>query len=122
MGNASYRDLVVWQKGVVLATDVFNVARTLSYRDHQAIGSQMQRAAVSIPSNVAEGWARGRGRYYPLHVRFALGSEAELQTELEVAMRAGVISASVATPLLLQTAEVGRMLNGLLLSVSHSRR
>jgi four helix bundle protein len=82
----------------------------------------MQRAAVSILSNVAEGWARGKGRSYPLQVRFALGSEAELQPELEIAMRAGVISASVAGPLLQRTIEVGRMLNGLVLSVSRDHR
>jgi four helix bundle protein len=62
MTITSYRDLLVWQKGIVLATEVFKTAKALPYRDHQGIGLQLQRAAVSIPSNVAEGSARGLGR------------------------------------------------------------
>jgi four helix bundle protein len=117
----SYRDLIVWQKGVALATDVFTTARAMPYRDHMGIGVQLQRSAVSIPSNVAEGWARGLGRSYPFHLRVALGSEAELQTELEIALRARMITASVGERLLLQTAELGRMLHGLFDAVSATR-
>jgi four helix bundle protein len=104
MTLTSYRDLIVWQKGVV------------------GIGLQLQRAAVSIPANVAEGWARGAGRAYPFHLRVALGSEAELQTELEICVRAGVLSKPVGTSLLMQTTEVGRMLQGLLSSVEPKQR
>jgi four helix bundle protein len=121
MKTNSYRDLVVWEKGVALATEVFRTTRALSYRDHQAIGVQIQRAAVSIPSNIAEGWARGLGGGYPFHLRIALGSEAELQTELEIAKRSGVIAETVGDLLLVQTAEVGRMLHGLFDAVSVKR-
>jgi four helix bundle protein len=65
MTITSYRDLLVWQKGIVLATEVFKTAKALPYRDHQGIGLQLQRAALSIPSNVAEGWARGLGAHIP---------------------------------------------------------
>jgi four helix bundle protein len=87
----SYRDLVVWQKAVVLATDVYRLARGFERRD-RTLADQLQRAAVSIPSNVAEGWARGAGRSYRFHLRVALGSEAELQTQIEIAIRAGGVS------------------------------
>jgi len=119
MSINSYRELLVWQKGIDLATDVFRTARALPLRDHLAIGTQLQKAAVSIPANVAEGWARGPGRSYPFFLRVAIGSEAELQTELEIAIRAGVVGEAIGAPLILRTAEVGRMLNGLLSAVSY---
>ena len=84
-----------------------------------AIGAQLQKAAVSIPANVAEGWARGPGRSYPFFLRVAIGSEAELQTELEIAIRAGVVDEAIGAPLIVRTAEVGRMLNGLLSAVNY---
>jgi four helix bundle protein len=110
------------QKGIVLATEVFKSAKALPYRDHQGIGLQPQRAAVSIPSDVAEGWARGLGRSYPFHLRVAPGSEAELQTDLEICIRAGVLSEPVGESLLMQTSELGRMLHGLLNAVESKRR
>lgn len=113
----SYRDLLVWQKAVVLATDVYRLAREFERRD-RTLAEQLQRAAVSIPSNVAEGWARGPGRSYRFHLRVALGSEAELQTQIEIALRAGVVSPATGHGLLAQTSEVGRMLRRLASAVS----
>jgi four helix bundle protein len=118
MSITSYRELIVWQKGIELATDIFKTTRGLPPRDQWALGVQIQKAAVSIPANVAEGWARGTGRAYPFFLRVAIGSEAELQTELEIAIRAGIINGTAGPPLIARTAEVGKMLNGLLRSVS----
>jgi four helix bundle protein len=75
--------------------------------------SQLRRAAVSIPSNIAEGRAIGGGRFLH-HVRIAIGSEAEVQTQIELAVRRSYIGAEQARVLLDQAAEVGRMLHGLL--------
>ena len=78
--------------------------------------SQMRRAAVSIPSNVAEGKAIG-GRSYPRHLKIAIGSESELETQIELAKRLRFIEATEADRLMSQTSEVGRMLAGLLRSL-----
>ena len=75
--------------------------------------SQIRRAAVSIPSNIAEGRAIGGGRFLH-HIRIALGSEAELQTQIELAVRRSYITTDGARALLDDAAEVGRMLHAML--------
>lgn len=106
----SYRDLLVWQKAMSLATEVYEVARALPHHDRITLGNQLQRSAISVPSNIAEGWARGQGRTCILHLRIALGSEAELQTQMELAERIGIVGPETTRALLDDDAEVGRML------------
>jgi four helix bundle protein len=101
---------------MTLAESVYALARQLEPHDRFVLGAQLQRTVVSTPSNIAEGWGRGTGRVLALHLRIALGSEAELQTQLELAMRVGVIAAADGDRALTQTSEVGRMLRGMLAS------
>jgi four helix bundle protein len=112
----SFRDLIVWQKGLTLAEHVYSVTEALPRAETYGLSSQMRRAAVSIASNIAEGKAIG-GRGYLRHLRVALGSEAELQTQIELAVRLKLITRSDADRLLSQTSEVGRMLSSLLKSL-----
>ena len=109
----SFRDLTVWQKGVVLAVRVCTTTESFPRSQLYGLTSQMQRASVSIPSNVAEGKAVG-GRAYLRHIRIALGSEAELQTQIEIAVRLKLVAQGDAQKLLAETSEVGRMLSALL--------
>jgi len=113
----SFRDLTVWQKSLDLAVVVYKVSQKLPRSEMFGLTSQIRRAAVSIPSNVAEGKAIG-GQSYPRHVRIALGSEAELQTQIELARRLDMLAAEEAKELLRQISEVGRMLSNLLKSLS----
>ena len=85
----SFRDLVVWQKGMDLAVAVYKATEKFPKSEMFGLTSQVRRAGVSIPSNVAEGKAIG-GLSYPRHVKVALGSEAELQTQVELARLADV--------------------------------
>ena len=71
----SFRDLDVWQKGIDLAVSVYKISEKLPRAEMFGLTSQLRRAAVSIPSNLAEGKAVG-GQSYPHHVKIALGSEA----------------------------------------------
>ena len=112
----SFRDLLVWQKGMDLAVRVYRISEKFPRSELFGLTSQVRRAAVSIPSNVAEGKAVG-GQTYPRHVKIALGSEAELQTQLELAKRLEMLNESEADDLMAQTSEVGRMLTGLLNSL-----
>ena len=113
----SFRDLLVWQKGMDLAVLVYKISEKFPRSELFGLTSQVRRAVVSIPSNVAEGKAVG-GQTYPRHVKIALGSEAELQTQLELAKRLEMLSEREADDLIAQTSEVGRMLTGLLNSLS----
>jgi four helix bundle protein len=115
----SHRDLLVWQRAMALSTDVYLAARRMQPADRFVLGTELQRTAVSIPSNIAEGWARNQRRVLAAHVRIAVGSDAELDTQLELAKRVDALRADVATDLLVRSQEVGRMLHGLLRSVEH---
>ena len=105
----SFRDLTVWQKGMDLAVRVYAATEKFPRSEMFGLVSQLRRAATSIPSNIAEGKAIG-GQSYPRHLRIAHGSEAELQTQIELAQRLKFLGDAEANALLSQASEVGRML------------
>ena len=105
----SFRDLTVWQKGMDLAVRVYELTEGFPRSEMFGLTSQLRRAAASIPSNIAEGKAIG-GLGYPRHLRIAHGSEAELQTQIELAQRLKFLTDADATALLSHASEVGRML------------
>ena len=119
---ASFRDLIVWQKAMTLAEGCYSLAATLPQREQFELGSQIRRAAASVPANIAEGHNR-RGRHaYANYVGIALGSLAELESHVELAVRVGVVGISQAEPVLAQAAEVNRMLHGLAHALSSPTR
>lgn len=121
MSAHSHRDLHVWQKAMSLATDVYKAARTMPRDDRFALGTHLQRTAVSLPSNIAEGWGRGQRRVLGSHVRIATGSNSELQTQIELAERVDALRGEVCRGFLERSDEVARMLHGLLRSVENRR-
>ena len=108
----SHRDLHVWQLAMQLAADVDALAASLPAHQRYGLASQLRRAAASIPSNIAEGWARPT-RVYINHLSIALGSEAEVKTHLLLAVKMKLITQAQADPLLASASQVGRMLRGL---------
>ena len=111
-----FRDLTVWQKGMELAENVYTCTQQFPRAEIYGLTAQIRRSVVSIPSNVAEGKAIG-GQSYPRHVKIALGSEAELQTQLELARRLRMLREGEAVELLERASHVGRMLVSLLNSL-----
>src|SRR5688572_28532693 len=81
----SFVDLEVWRRGVVLACDVVRASRTIPRIEQHALASQLRRAAVSIPSNIAEGWGRGSRREFLRYLAISRGSLLELHTQLVIA-------------------------------------
>lgn len=82
---SSYRDLTVWKKAIELVMAVYECTDLLPKEETYGLISQMRRAAVSIPSNIAEGNRRGSRKEYILFLRYAFGSGAELETQLQIA-------------------------------------
>ncbi len=119
MKIASFRDLRVWQLSMQLAVDVYVLAQRLPPDEKYGLSMQLRRTSVSIPSNIAEGAAHGRNQYLH-HLRIARGSEAELQTQLELTAKLALASAEEVRPLLLQASEIGRMLSGLITSLRNA--
>ena len=93
MSIRKYSDLVVWNEGMDLAEEVYRVTESFPSHERYGLSIQMRRAAISIPSNIAEGVCRFYTREYCRFVTIALGSLAELETQLEMARRLGYLNA-----------------------------
>lgn len=83
----SYRDLIVWQKAMVAATETYTLTKSMPMDERYGLSSQMRRAAISIPSNIAEGSKRSSKKDYRHFLRIAFGSTAELETQIELGIR-----------------------------------
>jgi len=112
MGN-SYRELQVWRLSMQLTKDVYAVTKNSSSDERFGLISQLRRAAVSIPSNIAEGQARYSQREFLRFLSNARGSLAEVETQLLLSTELGYVPESEMQKLTRKTAEVGRLLNGL---------
>lgn len=109
----SYRDLVVWQKGIDLAKLLYSLAATLPPEEKFVPVSQLRRAAVSVPSNIAEGQARHTTGEFIQFISHAKGSVAELDTQLYLSVQLGFITENLAAPSFALIGDLRRMLNAL---------
>jgi four helix bundle protein len=114
--KAHYKDLLVWQKAIALVTQVYVETKGFPREETYGLTSQIRRSAISIPSNIAEGQARLTPGEFRHFLGIARGSLAELETQLIVAQKLGLLTETAS--LLSQTAEVGRMLSGLMNTIS----
>src|SRR5579863_3672750 len=112
MGDAieSFRDLRVWQSGMQIVESVYQVTGSFPASELYGLTSQVRRAAVSIPANIAEGHCRQHMKEYLNFLSIAQGSVAELETELEIAGRLKYIAASELSSLLTQLTTLAKQL------------
>ena len=108
----SYRDLVIWQKGIELVKEIYRITRLLPKEEIYGLSSQMRRAAISIPSNVAEGQQRKNTKEFCQFLRISYGSAAELETQLVISKDMYPKIDYIKAELLLN--EVLKMLNALI--------
>lgn len=120
MAVTHYRDLVVWQKAIDLAETVYRLTRCFPQSEVYGLTSQIRRAVVSVASNIAEGQGRGIGNEFIHFLRIANGSRQEVETQLIIAARLQYITNAEAEPVLAQIAELGRLLSGLLRSLTNN--
>ncbi len=116
----SYRDLTAWQKAMDLTEKVYAETAKLPNRERFGLVAQMRRSAVSVPSNIAEGWGRGQTQDFPRHLSIARGSVFELTTQAEICQR--LCLAGNWAAILERANEVGRIVRGLIRSRTASRR
>ena len=112
--NSSFRDLKVWRDAMTLVEDVYKLSKRFPADERFGLTAQLRRATVSIPSNIGEGKRRKRQRALLNHLDIALGSQGEVEVQLELAQRLGFVSQRDVEPIAKRVAEVGRMLNGLI--------
>ena len=109
----TFRDLKVWNLAMDLSVLIYQLTATFPKHETYGLSSQMRRASVSIPSNIAEGKARSSRKDFRLFVTMAIGSNWELQTQLALARRLHYASETMITETETVCHEVARMLNGL---------
>ena len=109
----SYRDLQVWQKAMALVVESYSVTRLLPKNESYGLVGQLQRAAVSVPANIAEGHGREHLGDYVRHLSIANGSLMELETHFLIAVELGYVTREQTATAMNMASEVGRMLNGL---------
>lgn len=114
----SYRDLVVWQRAKAFAVEIYRVTQTFPRKEQYSLTDQIRRAVVSIPSNIAEGHIKRSDKVFAYHLDTALGSAAELDTQLEIALEVGYLQPDEYQALVKELREIIMMLHGLLKAVS----
>jgi len=113
----SYRDLIAWQRAMRLVSEVYRATRKFPREELYGLTDQLRRAAVSVPSNIAEGQARFSSREFYRFLSHARGSLAEVETQLLIAEDLGYMDQRVSQSLFSTAAELGRVLNGLIASI-----
>jgi four helix bundle protein len=114
-----YRNLEVWQHAMDLVERIYRTSQGFPTEELYSLTSQMRRAAVSIPSNIAEGYGRG-GKEYRRFAEIAYGSVLELETQIEISQRLGYLSEAQVEPLVKETERVAAMLNALKIALRRS--
>ena len=120
MGNTirSYKDLIVWQKAVLLVTDIYSTTKQFPADERYGIVSQLNRAAVSVPANIAEGWGRKSSKNYLQFLRTSRGSLMEIETLLVISKNLNFLSSANYVQLSEKVEEVGKILHGLIKSIN----
>ena len=109
----TYKDLIVWQKAMDLAETVHRLSRSFPKEELYGLTSQLRRAAVSVPSNIAEGQARQSTAEFLNFLSIAQGSLAEVETQLLLGIRFGYLTTPQASAALILREEISKMLASL---------
>jgi four helix bundle protein len=117
-----FEDLDVWRKAMDLAAEIYGICRKAPLSRDYGFRDQMQRAAVSIPANIAEGYERDSDKEYIRYVFIAKGSSGELRCLLRLAHRLGYLHHQECEDLVEKAQEISRMLNGLIASIKRRTR
>jgi four helix bundle protein len=107
----NYRDLEIWKKGIGLAEKIYEITDSFPKREFYSLTSQMRRSAISIPSNIAEGFVRKHALEFKRFLSIAIGSLAELETQIELAARVRYLEGIRRSELLDKCNHLSRMLN-----------
>ena len=117
MTQNGYKDLIAWQKGMDLVATIYDATQSFPSHEQFGLTSQLRRAAVSVPSNIAEGKAHYSNRDFVRFLRHARGSLAEIETQVLIAQQRKYLNTETATNLSQKIAEPGRILSGLINSL-----
>lgn len=117
MAVGSHKNLDVWKKSMDLVTQIYSLTKKFPKEELYGLSSQMRRAAISIPSNIAEGRSKRTTRDYVRFVNIAYGSASELETQLIIARNLGFATEAQLDAVIDELMEIGKMLYGLVISL-----
>ncbi len=117
---SSFKELIVWQKAMDLVEETYHIARLLPKEELYSLSDQMRRAAVSIPSNIAEGQARNSRKEFSQFLAIAKGSAAELHTQYMICVRLQYVTNEEIQKASVLAEEVGKMLNALIQKINNN--
>jgi four helix bundle protein len=118
MAVSDYKDLIAWQRAMDLVVEIYELTRCFPTDERFGLTNQLRRAAVSVPSNIAEGQGRGITRDFQHFIGISNGSRQEVETQVLLALRLGFAGEHEVEGLLQRIEELGRILSGLKASVS----
>lgn len=113
-----FRDLDIWKKGIEIVKDVYEIVEKFPKQEFYALVSQIQKSAISIPSNIAEGFNRFHNKEYKQFLYIALGSCAELETQIEIASELKYINSEKKKDILERIKHESRMLTNLIKKIN----
>ncbi len=116
-GIKSYKDLIVWQKAIVLVTAVYSLSKTFPSEEKFGIVSQLNRADISVPANIVEGWGRESAKNYLQFLRISRGSLMEVETLIIIAKNLKSLSDENFITITEKIEETGKILQGLIKSI-----
>jgi len=113
-GMKTYKDLIVWQKSMDLVTEIYKITKTFPQEEKYGLISQIRRSAVSVPSNIAEGYGRSSADDYLRFLQISISSIYEMQTQIEIAYNLKYLSNEMFQSLYESTREIERMMSSLI--------
>ena len=114
----TYRDLLVWQKAIAFVTEVYKTTKIFPKEELYGLTAQLKRSAISIPSNIAEGYGRKSKKDYIRFLQIAMGSIFEIQTQLEISKNLSFLPEDGFTELFEYSRELERMLSSLISKIN----
>jgi four helix bundle protein len=114
----NYQELNIWKRSVEMAIEIYNTSKNFPKEDLYGLTSQMRRASVSIPSNIAEGFNRYQNKEFRQFLYVSLGSCAEVETQLFIAQRLNYVDQEKASKLIKELGEIGKMINSLIKKIN----
>ena len=118
MANKCYRDLIVWQRSMILVEEIYAMSKSFPKDELYGLTSQLRRSAISIPSNIAEGEGRKSENEFKRFLYIAKGSLCELETQVIIAEKLNYLNSKQLNFILSLSDEIGRLVSGLISSIS----
>jgi four helix bundle protein len=114
----NYQELNIWKRSVEMAIEIYNTSKNFPKEELYGLTSQIRRASVSIPSNIAEGFNRYHNKEFRQFLYISLGSCAEVETQLFIAQRLNYVDQEKASKLIKELGEIGKMINSLIKKIN----